>query len=75
VVPLTTRGASAPETTVVEALRANGVDASWPFSKAARLALKKSVGTVELAVASLNAIGVLAPSGGAWTADILRKVV
>jgi hypothetical protein len=75
VVPLARRGAISPEAEVVGALRVLGVDSTWPATKAAALAVQKAAGSFELAAAALNAIGVLAPSGDDWTADILRKVV
>jgi hypothetical protein len=60
---------------VTSALRASGVDASWPATKAAALALQKAVGNAFAAAAALNDLGVPAPDGGPWTAVAVRGVV
>jgi len=59
----------------VGALRAVGVDETWPPSKVAGLTLLKAGGNTSVAVHALNALGVPAPDGGPWTADTLRGVV
>jgi hypothetical protein len=60
---------------VTSALRVCGVDASWPVSKAAALALQKAGSNAFAAAAALNELGIPAPDGGAWTAVAVRGVV
>ena len=58
-----------------EALRAAGVDGTWPASRVGTLALQKAVGDALLAVGALRLLGIPAPGGGEWTPDVLRGVI
>jgi len=75
VVPFPTSTPSKECEQVAAALRAAGVDTSWPVTKAATLALQKTGGNVEVAAAALNAVEVPTPAGGAWTPEILLAVI
>jgi hypothetical protein len=52
---------------VANALRAASVDATWPSTRVAALALLKAVGDAGMAVSALNMLGIPAPGGGSWT--------
>ncbi len=60
---------------VAGALRAVGVDPTWPSTKVAAVALQKALGDTSVAAHSLNTLGIPAPGGGRWTPEILRGVV
>jgi hypothetical protein len=60
---------------VVSALRAAGVDPSWQATKAASLALLNAAGSVDLAAAALNILGIPAPDGAAWTPERLMGAI
>ncbi len=60
---------------VAGALRAVGVDPTWPPTKVVALALQKALGDTSVAAHSLNDLGIPAPGGRRWTPEILRGVV
>jgi hypothetical protein len=68
-------GRPSPAEEVAGALRAVGLDESWPAHKAAALAFGKARGDAALAAQALNALGIPSPDASAWTIEKLRGIV
>lgn len=59
---------------VMEALRAEGADMTWPPTRLAALALEKAGGDGFVASRALNALGIPSLRGGPWTADSIGSM-